>query len=201
MDPAVTAAVAEAHRRDWGFVLAATNRITGHGPPGGDGVAAGDDVLQVFYQVGEGCLEARDLLLEAGQRRFMAGRRVVVGQARVGELVDRRLSAARNACSKRVMISMLPGEAISGIVRSLRFGESGGDGDADRMGVGAGPAGSGGDAGGGHRGERGEDDARPQGRAEADVHGYLHGAGSGHDCASFLLVVWSGWSCRRPRSG
>ncbi len=28
MDPAVTAAVAEAHRRDWGFVLAATNRIT-----------------------------------------------------------------------------------------------------------------------------------------------------------------------------
>jgi len=52
MDPAVTAAVAEAHRRDWGFVLAATNRITGHGPPGGDGVAAGDAVLQVFYQVG-----------------------------------------------------------------------------------------------------------------------------------------------------
>jgi RNA polymerase sigma factor (sigma-70 family) len=28
MDPVVTAAVAEAHRRDWGFVLAATNRIT-----------------------------------------------------------------------------------------------------------------------------------------------------------------------------
>src|SRR5215470_12499215 len=28
MDPAVAAAVAEAHRRDWGFVLAATTRIT-----------------------------------------------------------------------------------------------------------------------------------------------------------------------------
>src|SRR5262247_3785136 len=28
MDPAVAAAVAEAHRRDWGFVLAATARIT-----------------------------------------------------------------------------------------------------------------------------------------------------------------------------
>src|SRR6516225_7599194 len=28
MDPAATAAVAEAHRRDWGFVLAATARIT-----------------------------------------------------------------------------------------------------------------------------------------------------------------------------
>jgi len=28
MDPEVAAAVAEAHRRDWGFVLAATARIT-----------------------------------------------------------------------------------------------------------------------------------------------------------------------------
>ena len=28
MDPAAAAAVAEAHRRDWGFVLAATARIT-----------------------------------------------------------------------------------------------------------------------------------------------------------------------------
>ncbi len=36
-------------------------------------------------------LEARDLLPEAGQRRLMAGCWIVVGQARVGELVDRRL--------------------------------------------------------------------------------------------------------------
>jgi len=28
MDPDVAAAVAEAHRRDWGFVLAATARVT-----------------------------------------------------------------------------------------------------------------------------------------------------------------------------
>ena len=38
--------------------------------------------------------------------------------------------AARNACSKR--------KAISGIARSLRFGDSGGDGDVGRMGVGTG---------------------------------------------------------------
>src|SRR5580704_2645467 len=64
---------------------------TGHNPPGGDGVAAGDDVLQVLLQVGEARLEARDLLLEAGQRRLFAGRRIVVDQAPVAKLVDRRL--------------------------------------------------------------------------------------------------------------
>src|SRR5712691_5315212 len=64
---------------------------TGHDPPGGDGVAAGDDVLQVLLQVGEARLEARDLLLEAGQRRLFVGRWIVVDQARVAELVDRRL--------------------------------------------------------------------------------------------------------------
>src|SRR6516225_5928229 len=37
---------------------------TGQDPPGGDGVAAGDDVLQVLLQVGEDRLEARDLRLE-----------------------------------------------------------------------------------------------------------------------------------------
>jgi hypothetical protein len=63
---------------------------TGHDPPGGYGVAAGDDVLQVLLQVGEARLEARDLLLEAGQRRLFAGRWIVVDQARVAELVDRR---------------------------------------------------------------------------------------------------------------
>jgi len=62
---------------------------TGKDPPGGDG-AAGDDVLQVLLQVGEDRLEARDLLLEAGQRRLFVGR-MVVDQARVAELVDRRL--------------------------------------------------------------------------------------------------------------
>src|SRR5215475_548643 len=64
---------------------------TGHDPPGGDGVAAGDDVLQVLLQVGEDRLEERDLLLEAGQRRLVVGRWIVVDQARVAELVDRRL--------------------------------------------------------------------------------------------------------------
>jgi len=64
---------------------------TGHDPPGGDGVAAGDDVLQVLHQVGEERLEVGDLLLEAGQGRLVAGRWVVVGQAWVGELVDGRL--------------------------------------------------------------------------------------------------------------
>src|ERR1039458_481759 len=64
---------------------------TGHDPPGGDGVAAGDNVLQVLLQVGEDRLEARDLLLEAGQRRLFVGRWIVVDQARVAELVDRRL--------------------------------------------------------------------------------------------------------------
>ena len=64
---------------------------TGHDPPGGDGVAAGDDVLQLLLQVGEDRLEARDLLLEAGQRPLMVGRWIVVDQARVAELVDRRL--------------------------------------------------------------------------------------------------------------
>src|SRR6266705_2868687 len=72
---------------------------TGHDPPGGDGVAAGDDVLQVLLQVGEDRLEARDLLLEAGQRRLMVGRWIVVDQARVAELVDRRLVAR----AKRVL--------------------------------------------------------------------------------------------------
>src|SRR5580704_5410418 len=64
---------------------------TGHDPPGGDGVAAGDDVLQVLLQVGEARLEARDLLLEAGQRRLLVGRWIVVDEARIAELVDRRL--------------------------------------------------------------------------------------------------------------
>src|SRR5215472_2796208 len=64
---------------------------TGHEPPRGDGVAAGDDVLQVLLQVGEDRPEARDLLLEAGQRRLMAGGWIVVDQARVAGLVDRRL--------------------------------------------------------------------------------------------------------------
>ena len=63
---------------------------TGHDPPGGDGVAAGDDVLQVELQVGEGRREARDLLLEAGQRRLVVGRWIVIDHARVAELVDRR---------------------------------------------------------------------------------------------------------------
>src|ERR1700733_13366189 len=43
---------------------------TGHDPPGGDSVAAGDDVLQVLLQIGKARPEARDLLLEAGQRRL-----------------------------------------------------------------------------------------------------------------------------------
>src|SRR6185437_14298932 len=63
----------------------------GHDPPGGDGVAASDDVLQVLLQVGEDRFEARDLLLEAGERRLFAGRWIVIDQARVAELVDRRL--------------------------------------------------------------------------------------------------------------
>ena len=82
---------------------------TGHDPPGGDGVAAGDDVLR-GPPPGRGKyrLEARDLLLEAGQRRLFAGRWIVVDQARVAELLSIvAWSAARNACSKRVMISML----------------------------------------------------------------------------------------------
>src|SRR6202035_3357026 len=64
---------------------------TGHDPPSGDGVAAGDDVLQVLLQVGEARLEARDLLLEAGQRRLLVRRWIVVDEARIAELVDRRL--------------------------------------------------------------------------------------------------------------
>src|SRR5580765_3810881 len=43
------------------------------------------------FRSGEDRLEARDLLLEAGQRRLMVGRWIVVDQARVAELVDRRL--------------------------------------------------------------------------------------------------------------
>jgi len=42
MDPAVMTAVAEAHRRDWGFVLAATNRITRN-------LDAAEDCVQEAY--------------------------------------------------------------------------------------------------------------------------------------------------------
>jgi len=42
MDPAAAAAVAEAHRRDWGFVLAATARITRD-------LDAAEDCVQVAY--------------------------------------------------------------------------------------------------------------------------------------------------------
>jgi len=61
---------------------------TGHHPAGGHGVAAGHDLLQVLLDVGEERLELRDLLLEPGQGRLVAGRGVVIDQARVGELVD-----------------------------------------------------------------------------------------------------------------
>src|SRR6476660_6828151 len=39
---------------------------TGHDPPGDDGIAAGDDVVQLLLQVGEDRLEAGHLLLESG---------------------------------------------------------------------------------------------------------------------------------------
>src|SRR5262245_36330686 len=72
---------------------------TGHDPAGGDGVAAGDDFLQVLLEVGEDRLEAGDFLLEAGERRLMVGRWIVVDQTGVAELVDCRLVAR----AKRVL--------------------------------------------------------------------------------------------------
>jgi RNA polymerase sigma factor (sigma-70 family) len=42
MDPAIMAAVAEAHRRDWGFVLASTNRVTRN-------LDAAEDCVQEAY--------------------------------------------------------------------------------------------------------------------------------------------------------
>src|SRR3954470_15885300 len=72
---------------------------TGHDPPGGDGIAAGDDVLQLLLRVGEDRLEAGDLLLETGQRRRFVRRWIVVDQARIAERVDRRLIAR----AKRVL--------------------------------------------------------------------------------------------------
>src|SRR5262249_54234285 len=72
---------------------------TGHEPPGGDGVAAGNDVAQVLLEVGEHRRVAGDLLLEAGQRRRLVGRWIVVDQAGIAELVDRRLVAR----AKRVL--------------------------------------------------------------------------------------------------
>src|SRR5581483_7259263 len=63
---------------------------TGHDPAGSDGIAAGDDLLQLLADVGEEPLEVRNLLLEAGQRRLVVGRWIVVDQARVTKLVDRR---------------------------------------------------------------------------------------------------------------
>jgi hypothetical protein len=63
----------------------------GHDPAGGDGVAVGDDVLQVLLEVGEERLEAGDLLLEARERRLVAGCGVVVDETGMAELVDRRL--------------------------------------------------------------------------------------------------------------
>jgi hypothetical protein len=64
---------------------------TGQDPPGGDGVAAAGDVLDVLLRVRKDRQEIRDLLLEARQRRLMAGRWIVIDQAPVGELIDRRL--------------------------------------------------------------------------------------------------------------
>src|SRR5262245_49677083 len=72
---------------------------TGHDPAGGDGVAAADDVLQVLLEVREDRLEPGDFLLEARERRLVAGRRIVVDQAWVAELVDRRQVAR----AKRVL--------------------------------------------------------------------------------------------------
>jgi hypothetical protein len=86
---------------------------TGQDPPGGDGVAAGDDVLQVLLQVGEDRLEERDLLLETSQRRLMVGSWIVVDQAWVAELVIVAWSATRKPSSKRVMISVRSGKAMT----------------------------------------------------------------------------------------
>src|SRR5262245_32065068 len=72
---------------------------TGQDPAGGNGVAAGNDVLQLFLEVGEDLSEAGDLLLEAGQRRLVVGRWIVVDEAGIAELVDRRLVAR----AKRVL--------------------------------------------------------------------------------------------------
>jgi hypothetical protein len=73
------------------------------------------DVLQVLSYVGEGRLEARDLLLEAGQRRLMVGR--WIWSIRPGSQSSSIVawSPARNASSKRVMISMLSDKAISSL--------------------------------------------------------------------------------------
>src|SRR5581483_10394204 len=62
-------------------------------PSGGDGVAASDDVLEVLLEVGEARAHVGDLGLESRQRRLVVGRRVVVEEAGIAELVDRRLVA------------------------------------------------------------------------------------------------------------
>ena len=82
MDPAVAAAVAEAHRRDWGFVLAATARITR------DLDAAEDCVQDAFAQ-------ALAVWPDSGVPAKPAAWLTVVARRRAMNLIRRNDTAAR----------------------------------------------------------------------------------------------------------
>jgi RNA polymerase sigma-70 factor (ECF subfamily) len=82
MDPAVTAAVAEAHRRDWGFVLAATNRITRD-------LDAAEDCVQEAYA------QALTAWASSGVPAKPAAWLTVVARRRAMDLIHRRDTLTR----------------------------------------------------------------------------------------------------------
>jgi len=69
----------------------------------------GKDVLQVLLEVGEARRVAGDLPLEAGQRRPLVGRWIVVDQAGSQSLSIVAWSPARNAGSTRAELLRRPG--------------------------------------------------------------------------------------------
>jgi hypothetical protein len=93
--------------------------LSGHDPPGGDGVAAGDDVLQVSQCRGRS-LEARDLLLEAYQP--LAGRWIVLDQAWSRASRSSPVARAKRVL-KRLMISMLPDKDSPSLPSVLKVSE------------------------------------------------------------------------------
>jgi RNA polymerase sigma factor (sigma-70 family) len=82
MDPAVTAAVAEAHRRDWGFVLAATARITLD-------LDAAEDCVQDAYA------QALTAWADGGVPAKPAAWLTVVARRRAMDLIRRRDTLSR----------------------------------------------------------------------------------------------------------
>ena len=88
MDPAVTAAVAEAHRRDWGFVLAATVRITRD-------LDAAEDCVQDAYA------QALTAWASSGVPAKPAAWLTMVARRRAMDLIRRRDTLTRQAAAAR----------------------------------------------------------------------------------------------------